>query len=258
MAGRSVHRAVALGLGILGLTFADARRVSGQTRLVIDPRTSLAWWEVNPNLSHLWATTCPEDPAWQPGEGRSVGYMVDYLRRSNVTDTHMSDTAKIPVYPRKVVRSLCTPAVSGEVTVADTTTLRGVHGALAVRSEELRTGLDFRDRYARKAIYASDQFPEFRFEIDSLVSVQRGKGDTLRAVAMGTLEIRGVKTAMAIPIKVRHEGGGLRVWAKTHVPAAFLVDKYGVSALALGLSVGLKVWKDLYMGVDVLLRPQGS
>jgi len=72
---------------------------------------------------------------------------------------------------------------------------------------------------------------------------------------MGTLEIRGVRTPMNIPVAARREGGGIRVRGKTHVPAAFLVEKYGISGLALGLSVGLTVWKDLHMGVDVVLRP---
>ena len=238
------------------VSVVPAVAVGQQIKLTIDPRTSLAWWEVNPNLSHLWATTCPADPAWQPGEGRSIGFAVDYLRRGSVSDTKLSDTARIPLYPRKVVRSLCTPAVSGDIVATDTAAWRGVHGVLIVRSQYLVTGLDFRDAYARKAIYGTDKYPEIRFEIDSLVNVRRTtRGDTLRADARGTLEIRGVRTPMVIPVVARREGGGIRVRGKTHVPASFLVEKYGISGLALGLSVGLTVWKDLHMGVDVVLRP---
>lgn len=242
------------------LTAAPGSAVwSQQVRLVIDPRTSLAWWEMNPNLSHLWATTCPEDPAWQPGEGRSIGYMVDYLRRQDaVGSSRLDDPSKIPLYPRKVVRSLCTPAVTGELVADDTVTWRGARGSLVLRAEHLITGLDYRDSYARKSIYGTDKHPEIRFQIDSVVNVRRGAGDTLRADVAGVLEIRGVRTPMVIPVHARQDGGGLRVQGKVAVPAADLVEKYGVSAYALGLSVGLRVWKDLYMGVDVVLKPPPS
>lgn len=252
-------RTLTVGSAVGLLTLAStAQLFAQQIKYTIDPRTSIAWWEVNPNLSHLWATTCPEDPAWQPGEGRSVGFMVDYLRRTKITDSHMSDTNDIPVYPRKVVRSLCTPAVSGEVTATDSTNWRGVRGTIAIKSEHLRTGLDFRDEYARKAIYGSNSYPEIKFQIDSLINVRRGAKDSTFATAVGILEIRGVKSPMTIPVLVRHTAGGIRVQGRTHVPASFLTEKYGISPLALGMSVGLRVWKDLWMGVDVVLRPQAA
>jgi hypothetical protein len=233
----------------------------GQVRFTIDPKASLAWWQVNPNMSHLWATTCPEDPAWQPGEGRSIGYMVDYLRRNTADATQTSRLtphSHIPIYPRKVVRSLCTPAVSGEVTAADTVSWRGVQGDIAIRTENLRTGLDFRDEYARKAIYASDQFPEMRFHIDSLVNVRRMPGDSMVGTAFGTYTFRSVPMAMQIPVRIHRVGGGLRVRGQAFLPAHTLTDTWGISRLALGLSVALNVWRELHFGVDVVLRPAGS
>lgn len=234
-----------------GLSSAAAAQ---QTRFTIDPRASLAWWEMNPNLSHLWATTCPEDPSWQPGEGRSIGYAVDYLRRNAASPTKMSDTTRIPLYPRRVVRSLCTPAVSGEVTMVDMTTLSGTRGEIVIRAEHLKTGLDARDSYARHAIYDTDKYPTIRFQIDSVVGVRRA-GDTTRANVVGSLEVRGVRTPLVIPVRATPVGGGTRVQGQVHVPAADLVAKYGISPYALGLSVGLHVWKQLWMGVDVVLRP---
>jgi len=228
-----------------------------QVRFTIDPKASLAWWEMNPNLSHLWATTCTEDPAWQPGEGHSVSYAVDYLTRHEASPTKMSDTARIPLYPRRVVRSLCTPAVSGEVVVGDTASWRDVRGHVAIDSKALRTGLDFRDAYARKAIYGSDQFPEIRLQLDSLVEVQE-RGDTIRGKAYGILEVRGVKLPITVRVRGTREGGGLRIQGKTWIPAAHLVNTFGVSGYALGMSVGLKAWKELWMGIDVVARPQAS
>jgi polyisoprenoid-binding protein YceI len=171
----------------------------------------------------------------------------------------MSDTTKIPLYPRRVVRSLCTPAVTGQIVVRDTVSWSGVRGRLVIESKYLRTGLDFRDAYARKAIYTSDQFPEIRFEIDSLIGVRKSvRGDTIRATAAGHLEIRGVRIPVSVPARATREAGGLRVQGRTRVPAATLVDTFGVSSYALGLSVGLKSWKDLWMGMDVVLRPQAG
>ena len=40
-----------------------------QTRWVVDPKGSLAWWQIEPNMQHLWGTSCPQEPSWRPGEG---------------------------------------------------------------------------------------------------------------------------------------------------------------------------------------------
>jgi hypothetical protein len=236
------------------LVGGSAQASGQQIRFEIDPRASLAWWEVNPNLGHLWGTTCTQDPAWQPGEGGSINAMVEYIRKQRVLINKLADSSQIPLYPRRVVRSLCTPALKGEVVTADTVTWRGTRGQLTILAEHLKTGLDYRDEYARKTIYDVDRYPEIRFFIDSLVDVKWVTKDTLRAKVEGSFELRGVRTPMAIPVRARFDKGGIRVEGQTHIPAAYLVDLYGVSKLALGLSVGLHVWKDLYMGVDVVLR----
>src|SRR2546425_12029730 len=49
----------------------------GQARWVVEPTTSLAWWQMVPHLHHLWATTCPGEPSWRPGEGRSSGWAIN-------------------------------------------------------------------------------------------------------------------------------------------------------------------------------------
>src|SRR5262245_48298126 len=46
----------------------------GQFALAVDSTTSLAWYQVDPHTSLLWATTCPEDPHWRPGDSRHSGW----------------------------------------------------------------------------------------------------------------------------------------------------------------------------------------
>jgi hypothetical protein len=43
----------------------SAPAVHAQTRWTVDPRASLAWWQVVPNLRQYRATTCPADPDWK-------------------------------------------------------------------------------------------------------------------------------------------------------------------------------------------------
>jgi hypothetical protein len=52
--------------------------------------------------------------------------------------------------------------------------------------------------------------------------------------------------------------GGMRVRAKFSVPADQLVPTYNMSLFHLGLGVGVRIWKDLYMGVDLLMKQEGS
>lgn len=230
---------------------------TGQFRLAVDPRSSLAWWQVNPHLSHLWATTCPQDPSWRPGEGvSSMNWATELLKmRSSKGHAAVKDTV-IPLYPRRRVRSICTQAVSGEITAADTVTWRGVRGLITVRADELVTGLDMRDEYARKAILQTSQFPEITFAIDSLGSLQT-KGDTLRGNALGTFTTRGFPQPMNAQLKAWHEGGGLRVQARFFMSAHDLPEKYGISKLVLGIGAAGTLWDELHMGVDVVLVPAG-
>ena len=95
---------------LLSTATADAQHV----RYSAHPRASLAWWQVDPHFGHLWATTCPEDPSWQPGEGRSPQYYIDYLRRPEIKESGGKDR-RIPLYPRKRIRHVCKPAIAAVV-----------------------------------------------------------------------------------------------------------------------------------------------
>ena len=216
-----------------------------------EPRASLAWWQVDPHFGHLWATTCPGDPTWQPGEGRSPQYYIDYIRRHDIKESGVSDR-RIPLYPRKRVRYVCKPAVSAVVELKDTADLATLVSAqVSVIADSLFTGLDMRDAYAKRKVLETRTYPAIRYTVDSLANVQRG--DTLKANAIGTFEVRGVRVPMISPIKVWREGGGIRVQSHFFIPAKDLIDVYNVSALALGMGVRMMEWNELHMGVDMLL-----
>lgn len=244
-------RAVVLLAGFVAVG-AGAR---AQTRWTVDPRASLAWWQVNPHLNHLWATTCPEEPSWRPGEGRSAGWYLGRLRAPKQGFAAVSDTTIVPLYPRSKASPVCTEAVAGEVVVADTVQWRGVRGEVVVSADALITGEERRDAFAHGAILQTDRYPEIRFTIDSVVNVTR-EADTLRATAVGVLRLRQLPTPMTGAVRAWPEAGGLRVLAKFRVPAPSLTQEFGLSRLALGLGVTTRIWYDFFMGVDLVLRPQ--
>lgn len=240
---------------LCALTAVDAET---QARWTADRQASLAWWQVNPHLSHLWATTCPEEPSWRPGEGHSGGWSIDQVfRPAKHGFAGVSDTTIIPLYPRRKVRSVCTEAVTAEVLVADTAAWRGVRGRVVVKADALVGGEDRRDAYARQAILEANRYPEIRFTLDSLVGVTR-QADTLRGTAVGVFTMHGVSQPMTAGIRAWPEAGGVRVLGKFHVDANQLVSVWGISKFALGLGVATKIWQDLYMGVDLLLRPEAA
>lgn len=221
------------------------------TRYSAEQRASLAWWQVDPHFGHLWATTCPADPTWQPGEGRSPQYYIDYMRRHDMKESGGRDT-RIPLYPRKRVRYVCKPAVAAVVELRDTADLSSLASAqVSVIADSLFTGLDMRDAYAKRKVLETKNYPAIRFSVDSLTALV--PGDTLKATAVGTFEARGVRTPMTSPIKAWREGGGIRVQSHFTIPAKDLIDVYNVSALALGMGVRMMEWHALHMGVDMLL-----
>jgi hypothetical protein len=228
--------------------------VQAQTRWTVDPKSSLAWWQVNPHLNHLWATTCPEEPSWRPGEGRSAGWVIGRaLRPPKHGYANVSDTTIIPVYPRYAARDICTEAVRGLVLVSDTARWRGVRGEVTVRAEALITGDERRDAYTRQAVLQTDRYPEIRFTIDSVVGVTQ-RGDTLAGRAVGVFALHGVAKPITVPVQAWPEADGLRVLGKFHIPAAAMVQDYGLSKYALGLGVATEIWHELFMGVDLLLH----
>lgn len=243
--------AIILLFGSTAVSSSDAQ----SQHLSLDPKTSLAWWQMDPHYEHLWATTCPADPSWQPGEGRDPGQYTDYTTRPKTISAARSDT-RVPLFPRYRVRPVCRQAVRGEIIVDDTLTMRGIRGIIVVNPDSLFTGLEMRDIYARKAILQTARYPEIKFTIDSLVDVQRG--DTIRAMAVGVFETHGVSVPMRAPVLAWRDPAGLRVRAQFAVPASALTDQFGMSTWALGMGVAMKRWKTLNVGVDVILRPSGS
>lgn len=245
-------RAVTLGAAAVVLISPLVGSAAAQIRWTVDPQTSLAWWQVDPHHNHLWATTCPRDPSWQPGEGRDMGYYVNYAFRPKTYDAGRTES-RVPLYPRRTVRPLCSPAVRGAVIAPDTVSWNGIRGTVAVTAEMLETGLGTRDAFARKAVLETREYPDIRFTLDSLVAVERG--DTLRGTAVGTFELHGVRKRVEAAVRAWRESAGLRVLARFQVPARTLVDEYGLSRWALELGVVAGSWKVLHVGVDLILKP---
>ena len=251
---RSLPTLLRRTLAVAGLWLLAAHAdAPAQTRWNVVPRASLAWWQVSPHLNHLWATSCPEEPTWRPGEGRSSGWRVKGFRPTKLGYAGVADTINVPLYPRYEAPSICTKAVEGEVFTPDTVRWRGVTGEIVVRADALLTGSEDRDTFTRQAVLETSRYPEIRFTIDSVMDVSR-QADTLRGTAVGLFQLRDVTTEMTAAVQTWPEAGGLRVLAKFRVPAASLTTEYGLSKFALGLGVGVRIWQDLFMGVDLLLR----
>ncbi len=233
--------------------WADAQ---AQTRWTVDPKASLAWWQMNPHLNHLWATTCPQEPSWQPGD-RTAGGWDQPSSFSKTGFGWVSDTIHIPLYPRYSVRSVCTEALEGQIVTTDTVTWRGARGQVLVKADALVSGENVRDAYARHAILQTATYPQIRFTLDSLVDVRR-RADTLSGTAVGVLSLLGVAKPISAVVTAFPEAGGTRVLARFHVPAPSLVSDFKMSKQALGFGVSMNIWKDLFMGVDLLMRPEGT
>lgn len=240
---------------VAAMSLVALASAQAQTHWTVESKSSLAWWQIDPNLNHLWATSCPAEPSWRPGEGRSSGYFINRMLRRppNKGDLNLSDTVNMPLYPRPEARDLCTDAVTGQVVVPDTVTWRGVRGAISVKANHLVSGLRQRDEYTHEKILEAALYPEIRFTIDSLVRVTR-QADTLRGSAVGVFSVHGVDKPMVAAVRAWPEAGGLRVLAKFSTPAPTLAKDYNLSTWALGLGVGTQIWYDLHMGVDLLLR----
>ncbi|MSR07697.1 MAG: hypothetical protein EXR93_11620 [Gemmatimonadetes bacterium] len=250
------------GLVAAGMTVSGVAQAQQPVRLTIDSKSSLAWWQVNPHMEHLWATTCAQDPSWRPGEGASSGWATDFLSKGMATghSSKLVDSSSIPLYPRRRVRPLCNEAVSGDVTI-DTLNWSTARGTVTVKADQLTTGTDMRDNYAKKSILTTSNYPDIKFTIDSLGPMTKKvsvKGDTLRGDVFGTFELRGVKHPMKASARTTHEAGGLRVRAKFMMGTRDMVEVYNMSKVSLGLGVVQSIWEELWMGVDVLLKVPGT
>jgi hypothetical protein len=233
-------------------------------RWIVDAKSSLAWWQVDPHLQHLWSTTCPAEPSWRPGEGRSAGWSV-YGRptpEADKWDAH-SDTINVPLYPRITARPLCKEAVHGYVVAADPVKGRGVRGEITIKADSLVMGEDRRARYAREMVFETVRYPEIRFRLDSLVNVSR-QADTLSGTAVGVLSLHGLDTTISAAVIVYpdSEAGGIRVRAKFRADARPFTSyfwpgcTYRGCVFSLGVRTG--IWKHYFFGADLVLRPEGS
>ena len=224
------------------------------------PKGSLAWWQIDPHMNHLWGTTCPQEPSWRPGEGRSGGWATEEAMNAKTLATGFSttsDTTHVPLYPRRRVRFVCSEAIQGVITVPDTINWRGTHGQFAIKANMLATGEGMRDTYERDAVLGVSSYPEIKVQVDSIVQVNR-RADTVFAIAVGIWTLRGVNQAFSTPVKAYPEAGGTRILGKWSIPVKMLVTDFGVYKRSLGLGVMMGIWKTLFMGVDLLVRTEDA
>jgi hypothetical protein len=242
-----------VALSVAGLVVA-ATAAPAQRRWTVDPKTSIAWWQMSPHLNHLWATTCPGDPSWRPGESRSSGWKISpelklpWSRYGNV-----DDTVHVPLFPRHIVQSDCIEAVRGEIVAPDTVHWRGTHGTVTVEGDALITGQAMRDVMMHQVLETA-KYPEIQFALDSLVGMTR-QGDTLTGSAVGILTIRNVPESVVAVVKAFPDSGGLRVLAKWHFPAPLLFIEVMPALHYLGLGANTYLWHEFFMGADLVLRP---
>jgi hypothetical protein len=241
-----------LVLGILAFVVPFQKVEAQQATYVTDQSRSLAWWQLDPHFGHLWATTCPNDPSWQPGEGHSGRFGTNFKKRPKIKTTTESATA-FPIFPRDTVRANCRPSVTGSFTTADVKTFAQVKGNVVVVIDSMTNGSDSRDLFARKYIYSSARFPTVKFTIDSLTAV-RVSGDTVNAIAVGTFELRGVQKPTRVQVQGVPEGDAMRVRGLFAMPARELQERYGISRAVLSMGVGAKLWDTLFMGFDLIMN----
>ena len=226
----------------------------------VDPKASLAWWQIDPHMNHLWGTTCPQEPSWRPGEGRAGGWSTEEAMNAKTLKTGfstVSDTTHVPLYPRRRVRFVCSEAIEGKIMVPDTIKWRGTHGQVVIKAKDLVTGEGMRDTYERDAVLGVSSYPDIKISIDSIVGVSR-KGDTVNATAVGAWTLRGVTKPFSTPVKAYPEAGGTRILGKFSIPVKMLVTDFNVYKRSLGLGVMMDIWKTLFMGVDLLVRSESQ
>jgi len=260
MQDRSPHRGQKLFVPVaaLALLLSSPPGIAAQAqpadfRFEIDQDASLAWYQVNPHTSLLWATTCPQDPFWRAGESRNEPGGTRGLPLPKTGMAMMAEKV-IPLWQRPRAQPICRHAVHGEFTATDTISWKGVKGTVLIRPDSLYSGLRARDRTANADIFGVALWPEIRFEVDSLGSLV--PGDTVRGYAYGKFFFRNVETPTAAPIQIfRESPAGLRILARVEMVPTDLVEVYGVSihGVRLGLSSG--GWQMIHFGVDAILKP---
>jgi len=224
----------------------------GTFRLKVDSSTSLAWYQVDPHTSLLWATTCPDDPHWRPGDSRHSGWDTRGMPTPKSGAARVSESV-IPLYQRDVARPVCKNAVSGEIIADDTVTWRGLHGTIKIDPTKLESGLDLRDRTAVRTIFQPWLWPNIRFVIDSAGDLQ-GR-DTLQGNLYGTFFFRNVEKPDKAQFKAWREAAGLRVMARLEMLPVDLVEVYGVGLENMRLALMPGMWRMIYFGVDAVVKP---
>ena len=224
-----------------------------QTRWTIDPKSSLVWWQMSPHLNHLWATTCPQEPSWRPGENRSPGWHIDpRLRLPEKGFSNVDDTVNVPLYPRDDVTPVCAEAVQGQVVLPDTVTWRGASAQLNVTAEALISGEAMRDIMMHQVL-ETKKFPSIQFTLDSLVGLTKD-GDALVGNAVGTMTVRGVQEPVTASVRAFPDAGGMRVLARWRVPAETLMHELVPKLRYLGLGGNTNLWHDFFMGADLVFH----
>jgi len=228
-----------------------------QTRWTVDPKTSLVWWQMSPHLNHLWATTCPEERSWRPGENRSPGWRISpRLKLPKTGYANVDDTVNVPLYPRDEVEAVCSQAVQGEVTLPDTVTWRGASALVTATADALITGEAMRDVLMHEAL-ETNRFPKITFTLDSLVGMTK-EADGMVGSALGTLTIRGVEAPITATVKVFPDAGGMRVLAKWRMMADTLTHKFVPRLRIMGLGGNTNLWHDFFMGADLVFHTEAA
>jgi len=167
------------------------------------------------------------------------------------------DTLRMPLFTRLRVRPICSEAVRGDFFVPDTVTWKGIKGLAIISAKAVASGQASRDKFMQGLILESGSYPDIRFILDSVTGVTRTPGDTVKGKAIGKLVLRGIERPMTGTFLVRRDipSGGLRVLSKFKFPAGDLTEHFNMSKWALGLGVSSGIWRDVWEGVDLVLRP---
>lgn len=249
-----MHRILAAAL--VGLVPCVTNAAQAQSRWVVDRKVSLAWWQVSPHLNHLWATTCPNEPSWRPGDNRSPGWSIrPDLKLPKGGNNNDDDTVHVPLFPRDRPHPVCTEAVQGLIVLPDTVTWRGATGEIKVLAEALVTGEGMRDILMHSSL-ETKSFPELRFKLDSLVGMTR-KGNEITGTAMGSISIRNQPKPVAASVRAFPDGaGGMRVFVKWFIDAHELSADWTPRLKHLGLGAKTNLWHWFYMGADLVFRTE--
>lgn len=250
--------ATAVLIGLFPIFTASAH---AQSHWVIDKKISLAWWQVSPHLNHLWATTCPNEPSWRPGDNRSPGWSIrPDLKLPKGGNNNDDDTVHVPLFPRDRPHPVCTEAVQGSIDLPDTVTWRGATGEIKVLADALVTGEGMRDVLMHASL-ETKSFPEIRFKLDSLTGMTR-KGNEIFGTAVGVLTLRNQPKPVIASVRAFPDGtsGGTRVLIKWWVDAHEVAQDWTPRLKHLGLGAKTNLWHYFFMGADLIFRsePMGA